>query len=422
MRPITINDLAKALKVSVGVLLVLCQVNGIEVEDENSEITLEQSALLTQALKENDSVVPSMGTKPTKKKKSILPFSEKKPKVSKKKWKKEEKEGSNQEPLKNQTYEKSVIPKSYNQKWSNRIFIGLIAGVVLLSVGSGVSYLQAKNHVHSEANKIVKSDKEQIQKISNGQSSQNYKAQIFLNDFVKAYFNVPSDEKEQEDYQKVLLAFYGQDLPVASQGQQKNQSELESSQLMDITNSTATYLVTYTTHTKENVPASKGKKASVKTVTHDNSTLFKISYGTVKGKYYVSTFPTFEDVTSLNAGKSAPLLTMDAVTNLSKSKENQLNTFVKSLLEAKTKNQETLELLADGLTLSSNEKLVSVDYTNFQQKGKDTYKAIVQATFKNDMGTHPENYVFTITKTNKTFFARDFTNVITAKDMETMKG
>ena len=36
--------------------------------------------------------------------------------------------------------------------------------------------------------------------------------------------------------------------------------------------------------------------------------------------------------------------------------------------------------------------------------------------------THPENYVFTITKTNKTFFARDFTNVITAKDMETMKG
>ena len=109
----------------------------------------------------------------------------------------------------------------------------------------------------------------------------------------------------------MLLAFYGQDLPVASQGQQKNQSELESSQLMDITNSTATYLVTYTTRTKENVPASKGKKASVKTVTHDNSTLFKISYGTVKGKYYVSTFPTFEDVTSLNAGKSAPLLTMD---------------------------------------------------------------------------------------------------------------
>lgn len=91
MRPITINDLAKALKVSVGVLLVLCQVNGIEVEDENSEITLEQSALLTQSLKENDSVVPSMETKPTKKKKSILPFSEKKPKVSKKKWKKEEK-------------------------------------------------------------------------------------------------------------------------------------------------------------------------------------------------------------------------------------------------------------------------------------------------------------------------------------------
>lgn len=285
-----------------------------------------------------------------------------------------------------------------------------------------MSYLQAKNHVHSEANKIVKSDKEQIKKISNGQSSQNYKAQIFLNDFVKAYFNVPSDEKKQEDYQKVLLAFYGQDLPVASQGQQKNPSELELSQLMDITNSTATYLVAYTTHTKENVPASKGKKASVKTVTHDNNTLFKISYGTVKGKYYVSTFPTFEDVTSLNAGKSAPLLTMDAVTNLSKSKENQLNTFVKSLLEAKTKNQETLELLADGLTLSSNEELVSVDYTNFQQKGKDTYKAIVQATFKNDMGTHPENYVFTITKTNKTFFARDFTNVITAKDMETMKG
>ena len=84
----------------------------------------------------------------------------------------------------------------------------MIAGVVLLSVGSGVSYLQAKNHVHSEANKIVKSDKEQIQKISNGQSSQNYKAQIFLNDFVKAYFNVPSDEKETRRLsKKCFLAF-----------------------------------------------------------------------------------------------------------------------------------------------------------------------------------------------------------------------
>ncbi|MFC6807652.1 conjugal transfer protein [Lactococcus lactis subsp. hordniae] len=152
----------------------------------------------------------------------------------------------------------------YNQKWSNRIFIGLIAGVVLLSVGSGVSYLQAKNHVHSEANKIVQSDKEKIQKMSNGQSSQDYKAQIFLNDFVKSYFNVPSNGKEQENYQKVLLAFYGQDLPVASQGQQKNPSDLESYELMGITNSTATYLVTYTTHTKEDVPASKGKKHLLK--------------------------------------------------------------------------------------------------------------------------------------------------------------
>ncbi len=83
-------------------------------------------------------------------------------------------------------------------------------------------------------------------------------------------------KRNKKIIKKCFLAFYGQDLPVASQGQQKNQSELESSQLMDITNSTATYLVTYTTRTKENVPASKGKKASVKTVTHDNSTLFKI--------------------------------------------------------------------------------------------------------------------------------------------------
>lgn len=424
MKPITIKDLAQALKVNVGVLLVLCQVNEIEAEDENSEITLEQSAILTQALKGQEVISASTDSELIKKKKEkvALPFSEKKPKVTKKKWQKNEKEKTNQKPLKKQAYEKSVIPKAYNQKWSNRIFIGLIAGVVLFSLGSGVSYLQAKNHVQSEADKIVQSDKEQIEKMASDQSSQNYKAQIFLNDFVKSYFNVPSDEKGQEKYQKVLLAFYGQDLPVASQGEQKNPSEWESLQLMDITDTTATYLVRYTTHTKEKVPASKGKKASVKTVAHTNDTLFKISYGTVKGKYYVSAFPTFEDVTSLNAGKSAPLLTMDAVTNLPKGKENQLNTFVKSLLEAKTKNQESLDLLADGLSLSSSETLVSVDYTNFQSKGKDTYKAVVQATFKNSMGTHPENYVFTITKTNKTFFARNFTNVITAQDMETMKG
>ncbi|GAA3259537.1 hypothetical protein GCM10017706_15620 [Lactococcus lactis subsp. hordniae] len=75
----------------MGVLLVLCQVNGIEAEDENAEITLEQSAFLTQALKENSSFVASNEPEQRKKKKSIIPFSEKKPKVDKKSGKKRKK-------------------------------------------------------------------------------------------------------------------------------------------------------------------------------------------------------------------------------------------------------------------------------------------------------------------------------------------
>lgn len=361
---------------------------------------------------------------PEQNKKSGLGFSEKKPKVKKKKWGKkgEAQAQADKIPLRNQDYQKNTVPKGFNQKLTNRIFIGLIAGVVLLSIGSGVSYLQAKNHVKREAQKIVQSDKGQIQKLAGSQTSQNYKAQVFLDEFVKVYFNVPKDEKTQEKAQQLLLAFYGQALPTASQGQQKNESSLNSAQLLDITDSTATYLVDYTTVTKEKVATGKDNKTTLKDVSHDNQTIFKVSYGVVNGKYYVSSFPTFEDVTSLNAGKSAPQLTLDAVTKLSKNKEKQLNTFVKSLLEAKTKDKQSLDLLADGLSLSSSEELVSIDYTNFQSEGKDTYKAVVQATFKNGLGTHPENYVFTINKTNSTFFARDFKNVITAQDMETMKG
>ncbi|WP_223804685.1 MULTISPECIES: hypothetical protein [Lactococcus] len=239
---------------------------------------------------------------------------------------------------------------------------------------------------------------------------------------MKTYFNVPSDAAGQEKNQVLLSAFYGQALPIAAQGQQKNTSQLTASELLHFTDSSATYLVSYTTTTQKTIPASKGKKASVQKSSNTTNTLFKVPYAKVGEKYYVSSFPTFEDITALNAGKAAPLLSLDAMTNLSKSKENQLNAFVKSLLEAKTKNKESLDLLSKGLGLSTSEELASIDYTNYKSVGKDKYKAVIQATFKNSLGTHPENYVFTIEKINNTYFARDFSNVITAKDMETTKG
>jgi hypothetical protein len=146
--------------------------------------------------------------------------------------------------------------------------------------------------------------------------------------------------------------------------------------------------------------------------------VFVVPYGEINGKYYVASYPSLEDISQNRAGGRAKHVELTASSTVSSEVEAELKVFVKNVLTVKSSTQKDLDLMASGLRVSRGEKLVSLDYTYFKETGNHTYQAVVQASFSNALGVLPENWVFTIEKTGKTYFAKDFSSTIQKSDLE----
>ncbi|WP_223804686.1 MULTISPECIES: hypothetical protein [Lactococcus] len=167
MKTVTVDELAKMLKTESEFLLILCQINDIDAGEGSSELTLAQTAVLTKAFKAEQQEVESVELP---KPKQGVAVKESQKEKSKRKW--GNKKAVNQgEPLRGQTYQKNTLPKAYNQKLSNGLFGAVCIGIVVLSLGSGLSYFQAQNQVRSEAQKIIQSDQAQIKKMAGGKGN-----------------------------------------------------------------------------------------------------------------------------------------------------------------------------------------------------------------------------------------------------------
>lgn len=139
---------------------------------------------------------------------------------------------------------------------------------------------------------------------------------------------------------------------------------------------------------------------------------FTIPYQKVGSSYYVSDEPYFSSVNDLQAKESqVPVKTWSGTDNNSASTKKDLDKFTKALFTAYTTDSDTLKLISEGLSLNDSETFQSLDQATYEPKG-DTYQAIVQVTMKNELGTHVENYQFTISKQKQSYFATDFKHTL----------
>ncbi|WP_307984546.1 translation initiation factor IF-2 N-terminal domain-containing protein [uncultured Lactococcus sp.] len=419
-----IYELARDLGVDQEALLFLAQKEGLEVKSVASKLTEEEKEQLLQAFDAAEGVIDSI-------EKDVLKHSKEKQEAAnhnfieknyeaprkKKKFFQINKGIKNKGiKLQKQQYERPALPRNYSQKKARLFLAGLVSATVLIGVGSGIAYTQAKHTVQEEGKTIIQEGKASVNAISNLSRSTNYEAQIFCEDFARAYLNFSSEAKTQEKQLKTLQVYYGQSLPLASQGMKRNPSRLNEIKLLSITKDTAKFLVNITTQ-EIKTTSIKGKvKREVKENTVQK--ILTVSYGDVKGKYYISSFPTLEDVPKVFAGEKAPKVDFTASSELSSSEIEKLDTFVKNVLVAKGTNQKDLNLLAQGLTVSTGESFKSIDYSYYKKNSDKSYKAVIQASFSNALGIVPENLTFTIEKTGETYFAKDFSQVIDSKDLQ----
>ncbi|WP_195935629.1 translation initiation factor IF-2 N-terminal domain-containing protein [Lactococcus lactis] len=315
--------------------------------------------------------------------------------------------------LKKQPNEKPPKLKKMSAKQAGALVVGGVVFLFIANVALGSLVASGYKPTH----KIIREEVSATQKASgNGLDLQ---AKNYLDGFVQTYFTFPEDEKEQETAVKDINAYFVQNLPVISQGIQRTPSKFEGAVMMSLTDNEATYKVTYkVTYSAGEVTTKEVKKRKDTTKQnvvkyHDETTLFTIPYQKVGSAYYISDEPYFSSVPDLQATENqVPTKTWTDLGKTSDSVKKDLDKFTKSLFTAYTTDGDTLKLISKGLSLNKGQEFKSLDQATYESKGDNKYHAVVQITMKNALGTHVENYQFTIEKQKQSYFATDFKHTL----------
>ncbi|WP_161979367.1 conjugal transfer protein [Streptococcus sp. S784/96/1] len=260
-----------------------------------------------------------------------------------------------------------IIPRRYNQRLYNRIFLGGALTFVLLSAGAmatNIIRLNAKPQIES-----VNQKKQEVTMI-------DYRLQNWSSNFVYYYFNFSSDGQEQSKQIEKLNSFYVEPMEIRSQGQLRQPTELKTSKLVNVTDKVITYLVSYVVIGGESVV-----------------TEFNIPYQRIKGAYLVSDLPYFTSAVDSQA-KALPdnsRRKLEKVNELSDEDTKRFDEFMKLFFTNYTTSQENLDLVSENIKVLSNSELKTVDFTSYNKKKGKTI-AYVQVTFATAGNTRSENF------------------------------
>lgn len=292
--------------------------------------------------------------------------------------------------------------KFISKKTVNWVVIGGIVFLVLVGVTGSLRAISLSNQVRN-LQKQVESGQEENRPSNSTTPIYDYKLQYYLNDFVHAYFTLPQEIDKQQVQVETLNHFYNFIPDIKSQGQVRNPSELLYSQLVTVEGKVATYKLKYREY-----------------IRHDNNTEqkeivtgFHIPFDEKDGKYYVSGLPWFSAIESSQAGhfNKEDQLQLSANDHFTDSQREKVQKFLKVFFTNYTTNQDNLNLIAKNVTAVANTKLKSIDYLYLKQTDTGLI-AYVQATFQVGGSTHSENFTFTLSEKEDTYYVSQLEHTI----------
>ena len=155
-------------------------------------------------------------------------------------------------------------PRKISQKTANRLLLGFVAGVVLLSVLTIVS-----NTFRS-----LRNDKNQIQVTNKNTRTYSNQVSLFMTDFLNIYFSENNAENQAK-----LKEYYGSGIDIKNTENNRIDSQLTGATLVEVTDDLATYRVTYS--------VKKGEEWQ------PNYGLLHIPYSVKYNKFYVADLTYF---------------------------------------------------------------------------------------------------------------------------------
>lgn len=228
--------------------------------------------------------------------------------------------------------------------------------------------------------------------------------EVYLGNYVKAYFTWDADAEKQSQQLDYLNTFYNAVPDIKAQGQTKNTTQLKYYQLLKIEDHQATFGVGY----EETI------KKDGKDVTEYHYTGFNVPYGVDGDNYYISGLPWFSAVENHQAGKQPESSKTDLsyTDNFNAKEAKKLTKFLNTFFINYTTNQDNLNLMADNVSVVPNTTFKSLDFTYFKKDKDNSIKAYVQATFKVGETTHAENFTLTITTKSGSYYVSQLDHTI----------
>ena len=273
------------------------------------------------------------------------------------------------------------------------LFVGLMGAIRAITLSNKVGTLQAQ---------VEATQKQKAQPVD-ANRKYDYKLQYYLNDYVYAYFTLPQEGDKQQAQVEHLNSFYNFVPDIKAQGQVRNPSTLLYSQLVTVEGKVATYKVKY----KEIIQHDKDTEEK------ELVTGFNIPFDEKEGKYYVSGLPWFSAIDSSQAGHFSEddQLQLTANDHVSDSQHKKVEKFLKVFFTNYTTNQDNLNLIAKNIPIVANTTFKTIDYT-YLKKDKAGLIAYVQATFEVGGTTHSENFTFTLSEKDKTYYVTKLEHTI----------
>lgn len=297
---------------------------------------------------------------------------------------------------------KSPKLKKVNKQTVNYLVLGGIGTLVLVGFMGSVRAITLSGQV-TNLEKTIKAIRNKTPEAVQTKQNVDNSLQYYLNNFVYAYFYLPSEGEKQQAHVDYLNSFYNFTPDVKAQGQVRNPSELLSAQLVSINSNIATYRVRY----KETIRHDKDTEEK------EVTTAFNLPFGEKSSKYYVSGLPWFSTLQSDKAGgfDDEDKLELSSNDSFSEKKRDQLKKFLTIFFTNYTNNQDNLNLISKKVDMVANTTFKTLDYTYFKKEGQNTI-AYVQATFEVAGSTHSENFTFTLSQKEDGYYVENLEHTI----------
>ncbi|MEX2803855.1 conjugal transfer protein [Streptococcus sp. H31] len=278
-----------------------------------------------------------------------------------------------------------------SQRKMNAVFIGGLAGIVLLSLFVIVSNLVGSSDDSQES---VESS------VVFGTDNVDYRLQQFLDGYVTAYFTVSDDYETRKEELETLNGYYDVIPTQNESSDDKQPTTLVSARLQTIKDNVAAYQITY------DVGYEEMSRVTVK---------FSIPYGETDKGYYVAGLPWIEAVSDLKASDvdTDKALELSAADKFSDSESAKLDDFINLFFVNYTTSQKNLDLISNQLRAVTGVVFEKVEYVYYKETD-NAMMAYVQVKFDIAGAKHNENFTLKLIQKDGDFYVDDLKHVIPA--------